>query len=184
MGKFDGQVLTCRARELDRADAGLCRWPFSTILYFEDLAFDGLDRATIAATYDAAAAAWAAICGIAFVRVSDPDIADIVAHTGPIDGPFGVLADSELPCGASASTTLSQLFDDAEPWSQEDLSILLACITHELGHAIGLEHLPGVGALMDPVIHPGVSAPQSPDIAEARRRYGLPPVPSGVSSEL
>lgn len=167
----------CGTPEREVSPGSEARWPQGVVTYYEDLVFAGMSRAAIAACYDAACARWTAVCGLRFVRVSDPAQANIVAHTGPIDGPYNILAESDLPYGATAASQMSQLYDDSEPWNAEGTDILIACICHEVGHAIGLEHIPGVGALMDPIIHPGTSSPRPPDIAEADLRYG-PPSPS------
>jgi len=56
-------------------------------------------------------------------------------------------------------------------------SSLLAVVTHELGHALGLEHTPVPNSIMDPIYNPSITTPQSDDIAGIRAIYG--PASSG-----
>lgn len=163
----------CGVPEAVGLTAANCRWPAGIVVgYFEDLAIPGMTRAEVAAAFDRAAASWREACGIDLRRVADPAAARIVAGSAPIDGPGRVLAMSELPYNADASTVLRQRYDVPESWTQRDQ--LEACIAHELGHAIGLSHLPGTGALMEPTLSLGRHKPQPPDVAEAVARYGPP----------
>jgi hypothetical protein len=175
-------IHACGTPEHQEAAGTLCKWPQGRVTYHEDLAFVGLTRDQVSACYDRAAQQWAAVCGLEFVRVASPAGANIVARNGAIDGPYGVLAQSQLPCGVSADSTMEQEYDNSEPWSQEGLDMLVACMCHEIGHAIGLNHLPGTGALMEPIIVAGRSRPQPADIAEAQARYG-PPKPTAAPAD-
>ena len=159
-------VRVCGAREQEQTPGNLARWPMGLVTYFEAMDFPGLARDAVAAAFDAAAGQWTAVAGIVLRRVLDAGQANIVATTGTMDGPYGVLAQSDLPFGVGPTSVLHQLFDDAEPWASEVPGMLVACITHELGHALGLGHLPGTGALMEPIIIPGQVAPQPPDLVE------------------
>ncbi|MFO0887552.1 MAG: matrixin family metalloprotease [Isosphaeraceae bacterium] len=163
----------CGVPEAIETNASNCRWPAGIAVgYFEDLQIPGMARDQVAAAFDRAAASWREVCGIDLRRVADPAAARIVAGSSPIDGPGRVLAMSELPYNADASTVLRQRYDVPEHWTQRDQ--LEACICHELGHAIGLSHLPGTGALMEPTLSLGRHKPRPPDVAEARARYGPP----------
>jgi hypothetical protein len=173
-------VHVCGNSAKETTSDGKARWPLGTVVqYFEDLTFTGLTRDQIAECYDRACAQWSAVCNLQFARVSNPALANIVAGDGVIDGPYGILAESQLPYAATAKSQMSQTFDETEPWGSEGLDMLVACMCHEIGHAIGLEHLPNTGALMEPIIVPGRSTPQSADIAEVVERYGSPG-PQGI----
>ena len=166
-------VHICGTRAASREDGQPAKWPTGDLKYHESLSFARLTREQIAAAYGRAAAQWCAVAGLQLSRTENIDDADIVATTGYIDGPGGVLALSDLPYGATESSVMRQTFD-VEDWGPETLDMLEACICHEIGHALGLEHIPGVGALLDPYIVPGRDAPQSPDIEAMQARYGAP----------
>jgi hypothetical protein len=168
------QLHRCGTPELAETPGTITRWPMSTITYFEALAFQGEDPVNVSNVYDAACAQWAAVAGLSFKRLSDPRGANVVAITGPIDGPYGILAQSDLPVGASAASVMQQLFDSAEPWYAEAPDLMLACMTHEIGHALGMSHIPNRNALLDPFVVEGRSNPQPPDVADIQSRYGLP----------
>jgi predicted Zn-dependent protease len=166
----------CGTPSREIAAGSIAKWPMDRVTYYESIEIPGLTRDQVAAAYDRAAQQWSEVAGVEFARVEDPAKANIVATSGPIDGAYGVLAYSELPYGAQATSVMHQMFDDSEPWSTEGFDMFVACMCHEIGHALGLEHIPNAGALMDPYIVPGRVAPQPPDIAAMRALYGPPPV--------
>lgn len=119
-------------------------------------------------------AAWQAVCGLTFRQTAGQ--ADITLTCGPIDGPAGVLAWSELPDGYDRG--LLQQYDTAEaflvaqrpPPRYIDL-VAVAC--HEIGHAIGLDHTQrGTGDLLEPVYSAGRRTPQPGDVRRAQALYG------------
>lgn len=176
---FEGNDRFCRViappEHLLMAAEGLCRWPQKRITYSELLTLNGMARADVAAVYDLAWKQWADVCDIQPVRLTSlslPGVANVAATQGPIDGPWGTLAYSYLPCGASEGTQLTQQYDDGETWTY---AFLLACACHEIGHALGLNHL-GTGNLMAPILDPNITEPQYGDIAEIQARYGPPGV--------
>lgn len=172
---FTGNDRFCKVvapvHHLLAADAGLCKWPQRRITYFEimSLKAPGFD---IHAIYDEAWRQWEAVCDIEPIRIVSATDANVWASQGSIDGPWGTLAYSYLPCGSSADTQLTQLYDDGETWTYP---FLLACACHEIGHALGLNHL-GVGNLMAPILDEAITKPQPGDIAEIVARYGPPGV--------
>lgn len=168
---YDGNDRFCKIvapeHHLALADQGLCAWPQKRITYYESLGLNapGLDVHSI---YDLAFKQWADVCGIQPVRVGSASGANISVGQGPIDGPWGTLAYSYLPCGSSADTQLTQLYDDGETWTY---AFLLACACHEIGHALGLSHS-SVGNLMAPILNQNITAPQFGDIIDIQARYG------------
>ena len=48
----------------------------------------------------------------------------------------------------------------------------VAC--HELGHLLGMDHISGPVALLNPTYNPNVRKPQAADIAQVVSRYGRP----------
>ncbi len=126
-------------------------------------------------------ASWQSVCGLQFYEATGP--VDIVLTTGPIDRAGGVLAWSELPDGSERQ--LTQRYDTRDRFvvatrpgpGQIDL---VAVGSHEIGHALGLEHAPnGSPDLMAPIYEPGRRFPQPGDIERIQRLYGKP-VPADV----
>lgn len=127
---------------------------------------------------------WAKICGIIpSLQSNNPSLEDVRSAFGYIDRVYGILAWSELP-PLAGRPYLEQKYDSYEPWyvnvepgagdSQIDL---LAVAVHEIGHAIGIGHIPGdTGDIMNPYYVPNIRTPQTGDIREATDRYGPPVV--------
>ena len=166
------------------ASTTLCKWPVSKVTWSQKVSLATLPGELLAPIYTRAWAAWADVCGIEPDQVLPGIPANVEAMSGSgkkysLDGPGGVLAWSQLPCGASAGTRLSQVFDSSEQW---DADMFLAVATHEIGHAIGIPHL-GAGTLMNPYYTPGITAPTAGDIAEAVKRYG-PPKPAAAPAPV
>lgn len=158
-----------------RAEAKACKWPMQRVTYYSNLDLPGISADQAKQAFDVACRQWMAICGIVLVRVPSANKANIVSTDGEgradgLDGRGGTLAWSELPCGAGPNSQYQQKFDRAEAWNY---LMAVAVICHELGHALGLSHLPK-GNLMAPYYDPDTIQPQSGDIAEMVSRYGKP----------
>lgn len=148
----------------------------------------GVPLATLQGLVAQAMDRWAAVAAVTheMLASSNAGAADLVVNGGKIDGPFGVLAWTELPGPQQQQMRL----DNAETWEDgqhghQRNSILLAnVLTHELGHFWGLEHLSS-GNLMQPTYDPQIVAPQSGDIEAMVQRYGPaahPEPPPGPST--
>lgn len=93
-------------------------------------------------------------------------------HRDTIDGNSGTLARAYFP---SESVSIGgDLFFDNERW---DPGLFVETVLHELGHALGLEHVNGVNAIMNPSIKRRFSSIDKADllpddIATLRRAYG------------
>lgn len=152
----------------------------------------GIPVETLTAVYAAAWGAWAAVCDLRFQQVAESSRSDIVHLTRAIDGRSGTLAEAELPPGDDRR--LRMWIDIGDRWhadsmltppTQGDLTDLLAVVSHEGGHNLGLSHEPSarVTALMDPFYNRAIRKPQAWDIEEVQRRYGRPSAanpPTGV----
>lgn len=149
--------------------AGQCKWPMLGVTTSHKIS--GLNPLAAEVEHRLwlqALANWNEVCGLSLSFTSDFDRANIYAQVGSTGS--GVLAYSYLPCGAKPTTRLQQVYNRATNWSER---LLLQVITHEIGHAIGLDHGPS-GALMQPTASGTITKPQSWDIREVQSRYGKP----------
>lgn len=122
---------------------------------------------------------WSDVANIEFVEVSEQGEAasygyasDIRIVFGEIDGPGGFLATARLPIEVPLPTEGDIFVDSSDRSLGRDRQKLLAVATHEIGHAIGLEHVDALGVLMNPNFQRDVITPQPDDILSARQIYG------------
>lgn len=152
--------------------AGPCKWPMLRVTASHRLeGLNPLADEVERSVWLEAMAAWNAVCGIVLTFSEDMASANIYANVGSTDP--GVLAYSYLPCGASPTTRLAQIYNRSTNWSR---ALLLNVAIHEIGHAIGLDHGPR-GSIMQPTANGSITAPQAWDINEVVSRYGKPTAP-------
>lgn len=153
------------------------RWGKPLLLYAIRGQLPGISDADVRAAYAQAFTFWQEVCGLTF-SPGTFERADIRASTGRIDGPMGVLAWSELPPGDNRP--LAQMYDNSERFTLSETPgrgqiDLVAVATHEIGHALGLDHSrEGTGDLMEPTYQPGRRKPQRGDIQRIQQLYGPP----------
>ena len=171
----------CGNREAFRF--GAAKWARRELTYSATSYVDGITIPEQDAIFAAGCAAWSDVCGIKFRAVDDPGLADLVLSVSAkrfedFGRRHGVLAWAEMPGSADWENQLRIKFDDAEIWrSGRDKpgTALLNVWTHELGHAIGLDHSNHSGALMAPFYAPDVARPVEPDDkSRAQNLYGNP----------
>lgn len=139
-----------------------------------DLGFD------VVATLSASFAEWSRIANIDFVQIEDGNgnvgqgrVADIRIAFGELDGAFGdTLALAFFPDRIASPTAGDILFDSEETNFFSDRTDFRAVAVHEIGHSIGLDHITGVSAIMNPTIG-RFSRPQADDIRGVREIYGF-----------
>lgn len=169
--------LRCNQPDTLALSASEAKWGTPLLRYFLNIVYPGVDLSRVAANYRKASSQLEEVCGVSFTEVDSSAMANVVAVSGVIDGPWNVLALSELPNSSSFAGVLHQTFDQAEQLS-DDLMVAMMC--HELGHILGLGHL-GTGNLMAPILDASITKPQAGDIAELVARYG-PPLASAPPS--
>lgn len=118
---------------------------------------------------------WSRLSTLSFSEVNNPRNADIElawSNQGPELGYTGdVLAYATLPHDGG-----DVFFDDSEPWGIFDGSEfdLFLVATHEIGHALGLDHSSIPTALMYPVISRRTTGITDDDTAAIQALYGRP----------
>lgn len=196
MTNYDGAKL-CGVSNTEAVAVQMCRWPRPDVTWAIVSDIPGLDRASFMKAAVESWKRWSDVCGIQPRMVEAANQANVIIGIQTI-GPGGVLADSEIPCGASMQTQLRQRYDSAEDWVISDNPPsnkidLVRVMTHEIGHVIGIYHI-GSGNLMAPTYSTRINKPVAGDIAEAVARYGLPapvapvdptpPIPGGDYQEI
>lgn len=171
---LDGVRVCAVPDQLGQGDN--CRWPDGRITYAVRQNIPGVPLEQFEATLDSVFAHIAEHCGIDPVRVQQVRDARIAPGTEKIDGPSGVLAWSELPCGNKVQCL--QAYDGSEKWSianQDGKIWLWMVVLHEVLHALGLPHAPsGTVAVIAPTYNPRLTGLQPYDVQQLQRRYGPP----------
>lgn len=172
---------------LERAAQSRCKWTTSFVPTYSIA--EKLDEFSDEEYFDLCEDSWApweAKTGWRVKYVDQPN-ANIILTTRPIDGQAGVLAEAQLPCGnIGRRTQLSMWADTGEVWvNAENPSVRMMdarrVFIHEFGHLIGIGHINGVRAIMNPAVSE-IRTLLPPDIEQGVLRYGDPastPGPDG-----
>jgi len=172
----------------DHAGTGsVCKWPDPNVGIALMQVPPGVSEAGFSQAVDWVIEQWNTACGVKMAWAAQAFKARILIYTRKIDGPAGVLAESELPCGPVKQC--KQWYDSSEKWdvrwppTGDGISLYLTLL-HEVGHAIGISHAPdGTVAVMAAFLNSSLRALQPWDIAQGQRRYGKPvggaPGPTG-----
>lgn len=182
------EIRFCKHPDTMQAQSSRCKWPDGNITWCITSPlpnFPGGMQAQVEATGEALAE-WAKVCGIKPQYTPGNPQARIQIGYRAIDGQYGVLAESELPCGRPS--ICHQWYDTGDSWAvftgsrRGNALDYRRVAMHELGHALGMNHI-GAGNLLAPTYSDSVWVPQAGDIAEMKARYGEPvpqdPVPGG-----
>lgn len=190
--KPDGQIgsITRRHLELPRI-CGVaeqlnlgrtCKWPMKTVSLAVASSVPGMSLSTRKDILWQAAQRWNGLSGFEWVWSTNPKTAHVLVHGVKLDGPSGVLADMQLPCGARANTQLRGRTDTSERWKVYDGPgtpgelDLTRTDAHELGHAMGIPHI-DAGNLMQALWDRNIWMPQAGDVAFLVKLYGRPKNP-------
>lgn len=177
----------CNTPDVRAMGAHLCQWPRGHVLTWNFVGgIAGFSRAEVLATFSDAWKLWENVSG---VRTKYDDDANIVITTRRIDGPAGVLAEAQLPCGSiGPDSQLHVWFDRGDRWvnsanppsGQMDL---FRVAVHEFGHSLGIGHeTSSEPAIMDPTVS-HIRTLQPWDIAEVQKRYGAKSDPAPPKPE-
>lgn len=126
-----------------------------------------------------ACAAWRRVCNLSIDLVDDTASAHVLVTFGAIDGPGGVLGETEEPVDTEAHPQLVMDLDPDEPWTPEYLEDVMR---HELGHALGVGHTTEAGNTMLAEYDGTVHRLGTWDVDQGVERYGQP-VQSGVEHQ-
>lgn len=179
----------CSLPDVMPIGATVCKWPDPNITWDIVADIKGLTRDQVQAGVTEALNRWKKVCGIKPQFTPGNANARILVGSRGIDGPMGVLAESELPCGNVRQC--HQWFDNGEPWgifngAGQGIDFVRVAM-HELGHALGMNHI-GSGNLLAPTYSQTIWDAKPGDIAEMQARYGPPatepPAPPKSGDEI
>ena len=159
-----------RPQELARAARGVMRWNRQRSL--EWCIADRVPALELDQQVDQTAwafAQWSEASNgyFTFSQTTSAAKADIIITSRRIDRAGGVLAEMQLPPGDDRQ--LTGWFDLAERWNTA-IQYPLVCL-HELGHAMGLDHISGALAVLNPTYNPNLTKLQAADVSTLLRIY-------------
>lgn len=139
----------------------------------------GIGSAALLAACMDAFARWTEVCDVTFTETQDQNAAQFLIVDHAFDGPSGILADCMLPSPGLRQQRMR--LDRNENWviatnPPQNRIELRAVLCHEMGHGIGMMHLP-VGPppdLMEPSYRPTIIGPQATEAAMMAKLYGPP----------
>lgn len=121
---------------------------------------------------NAAFAEWSEIANIQFEQVSSTAVSDIDFSEGAIDGASNVLGVASYSYSGGQLRNADIEFDSADNLSGSELTLVA---THEIGHAIGLDHYNGAPAVMNSTANFSLDGLTQSDIDGVLALYGANP---------
>lgn len=165
------QIPFCGALpgELNNARRGLSRWTKRKLAWIWIDRIPGLTAEKQIGDTKWAFAQWAAASNgyFEFMQAADSRQADILLTTTRLDGAGRVLADMQLPPGDNRQ--LRGRFDTGEQWDRQIRFALV--LLHELGHAMGIDHIAGALAVLNAMYNDQLLELQPADVAAFTRIY-------------
>ena len=163
---------------------GDCRWPDPDVPFALVKLIPGVSEGDYLGAALWSAAEIAKVCRANLHEITTAAAARILLSSRTIDGPGGVLAEANLPCGNLRQCGLwcdgSDRWDVAwQTWGdpiQSGRIPLRLVVLHEGLHAVGLPHTNQPGNVMNPSLQTSLRGLGLWDRAELIRRYGAVPV--------
>ena len=121
---------------------------------------------------NAAFAEWSEVANIQFEQVSSTAVSDIDFSEGAIDGASNVLGVASYSFSGGQLQNADIEFDSADNLSGSELTLVA---THEIGHAIGLDHFNGADAVMNSTANFDLTGLAQSDIDGVLALYGANP---------
>lgn len=118
---------------------------------------------------NAAFAEWSEVANIQFQQVSSTAVSDIDFSEGAIDGASNVLGVASYSFSGGQLQNADIEFDSADNLSGSELTLVA---THEIGHAIGLDHYNGAPAVMNSTANFSLDSLTQSDIDGVLALYG------------
>jgi len=166
---------SCRFPDVMHVADELQKWPSGMVVtWYIEKACAALNRTAAETAYMQCTQEWMKVCGAKFEPTTNPKTARLTVRFDGIDGAGRVLAWSDLPDPTGAPRV--QKFDGDENWVLSDKPKpgeidFIRVGTHEIGHVLGIGHLPA-GNLLQPMYDPTLRSLRNGDIVEAVARYG------------
>ena len=161
---------------------GTVYWSFAqtagTGFVFEAQISDPAFQAVIREAFQA----WENVANIDFVEVADGATSMLRLGWDSMDGPNGTVGEASI-FGSKTTSTLFSItegeirFDQAENWSTDknastSFSNFYGTAVHEIGHAIGLQHVDDPNTIMYPTYTGAIRDLTAGDILGAQTMYG------------
>lgn len=169
----------CGVQETFGAGAEQYRLPTNRPTYCIRCQLPGISGEAFRAACKEAFGRWSRVCDVEFTEIADPQSAQFLIVNHQFDGPSGVLADCMLPSPGIRQQRMR--IDQNENWIIADnvpgnRIELRAVLCHEMGHGIGMSHLPSSPPpdLMEPSYRPSIVTPQATESLMMAKLYGPP----------